>query len=61
MVSKTNKICLLFLQPNTKISLIEHITSKHLMIASDLGHVAIIQTLLVKYNNDPNVQNKAEC
>ena len=58
-VSKTNKIFLLLLQPNKKISFFEHITSTHLMIASDLGHVAIIETLLVKYNNDPNVQNKA--
>ena len=29
------------------------------MIASDLGHMAIIETLLVEYKNDPNVQNKA--
>ena len=58
-VSKTNKIFLLLLQPNKKISFLEHSTSTHLMIASDLGHMAIIETLLVEYNNDPNVQNKA--
>ena len=29
------------------------------MIASDLVHMAVIETLLVEYNNDPNVQNKA--
>ena len=59
MVSKTNKIFLLLLQPNPKISFFEHSTSTHLMIASDLGHVAVIETLLIEYNNDPNVQNKA--
>ena len=59
MVSKTNKIFLLLLQPNAKIILLEHSTSTHLMIASDLGHMAVIETLLVEYNNDPNVQNKA--
>ena len=59
MVSKTNKIFMLLLQPNGKISFFEHITSTHLMIASDLGHVAVIETLLVDYNNNPNVQNKA--
>ena len=59
MVSKTNKIFLLLLQPNAKISFFEHSTSTHLMIASDLGHVAVIETLLIEYNNDPNVQNKA--
>ena len=59
MVSKTNKIFLLLLQPNAKIILLEHSTPTHLMIASDLGHMAVIETLLVEYNNDPNVQNKA--
>ena len=59
MVSKTNKIFLSLLQPNTDILLLEHSTSTHLMIASDLGHMAVIETLLVEYNNDPNVQNKA--
>ena len=57
MVSKTNKIFFLLLQPNANISFIEHSTSTHLMIASDLGQVAVIETLLVRYNNDPNVQN----
>ena len=59
MVSKTNKIFLLLLQPNADINFLEHSTSTHLMIASDLGHVVISETLLVEYNNDPNVQNKA--
>ena len=59
MVSKTNKIFLLLLQPNAEINFLEHSTSTHLMIASDLGHEAISETLLVEYNNDPNVQNKA--
>ena len=59
MVSNTNKIFLLLLQPNADINFLEHSTSTHLMIASDLGHVAISETLLVEYNNDPNVQNKA--
>ena len=59
MVSKTNKIFLLLLQPNAYINLLEHSTSTHLMIASDLGHMAVIENLLVEYNNYPNVQNKA--
>ena len=59
MVSKTNKIFLSLLPPNTDTLLLEHSTSTHLMIASDLGHMAVIETLLVEYNNDPNVQNKA--
>ena len=29
------------------------------MIPGKLGHMAIIETLLIEYNNDPNVQNKA--
>ena len=47
------------LQPNTDTLLLEHSTSTHLMIACDLGHMAVIETLLVEYHNDPNVQNKA--
>ena len=59
MVSKTIKIFLSLLQPNADINLLEHSTSTHLMIACDLGHMAVIETLLVEYNNDRNVQNKA--
>ena len=58
IVSKTNRIFMLLLQPNADINLLEHSTSTHLMIACDLGHMAVIETLLVEYNNDLNVQNK---
>ena len=61
IVSKTNRIFMLLFQPNADINLLEHSTSTHLMIACDLGHMAVIETLLVEYNNDPNVQNKAGC
>ena len=59
MVSKTNTVFLSLLQPNTDINILEHKESTPLMVASDIGHVATIETLLVQYNNDPNVQNKA--
>ena len=58
ILSKTNKIFLLLLQPlYADINIIIHKESTFLMIASDLGHLAIVETLLVEYNNDPNVQN----
>ena len=58
MVSKTNKIFLLLLQPNADINITKHEESTHLMIASDVGHLAALYTLL-RLNNDPNVQNKS--
>ena len=58
MVSKTNKIFLSLLQPNADINLHEHQESTRLMIASDLGCLTVVETLL-RFKNDPNVQNKA--
>ena len=56
MVSKTNKIFLSLLQPNADINLHEHQESTRLMIASDLGCLTVVETLL-RFKNDPNVQN----
>ena len=58
MVSKANKIFLLLLQPNADINITKHEESTHLMIASDVGHLAAVNTLL-RHNNDPNVQSKS--
>ena len=58
ILSKTNKMFLLLLQPlYADINIIIHEESTLLMIASDLGHLAVVETLLVEYNNDPNIQN----
>ena len=58
ILSKTNKIFLLLLHPlYADINIIIHEESTLLMIASDLGHLAVVETLLVEYNNDPNIQN----
>ena len=57
-ISKTNKIFLLLLQPNADINLLEHQESTRLMIASDLGCLTVVETLL-RFKNDPNIQNKA--
>ena len=58
MVSKPNKIFLLLLQPNADINIIKHEGLTQLMIASDVGHLAVVDTLL-RLNNDPNVQTKS--
>ena len=58
MVSKTNEIFQLLLQPNADINLHKHQESTHLMIASDLGCLTVVETLL-RFKNDPSVQNKA--
>ena len=58
MVSKTNKIFLLLLQPNADINIIKHEGLTQLMIASNVGHLAVVDTLL-RLNNDPNVQTKS--
>ena len=58
MVSKTNKIFLLLLQPNADINITKHEESTHLMIASDVGHLAVVDSLL-RLNNDPNIQTKS--
>ena len=58
MVSKENKIFLLLLQPNTDINITKHEESTHLMIASDLGCLTVVETLL-RLKNDPNVYSKS--
>ena len=58
MVSKANKIFLLLLQPNADINITKHEESTHVMIASNVGHLAAVDTLL-RHNNDPNVQSKS--
>ena len=58
MVSKANKILLLLLQPNADINIIKHEGLTQLMIASDVGHLAVVDSLL-SLNNDPNVQTKS--
>ena len=58
MVSKTNKIFLLLLQPNADTNIIKHEGLTQLMIASDVGHLTVVDSLL-RLNNDPNVQTKS--
>ena len=58
MVSKANKIFLLLLQPNADINIMKHEGLTQLMIASDVGHLAVVDSLL-RLNNDPNVQTKS--
>ena len=58
MISKANKIYLLLLQPNTNINIIKHAGLTKLMIASDVGHLAVVDYLL-RLNNDPNIQTKS--
>ena len=58
MVSKTNKIFLLLLQPNTDINNTKHEGLTQLMIASDVGHLTVVNCLL-RLNNDPNIQTKS--
>ena len=57
IVSQTKKIFLLLL-PNADINLSEHKGSTPLMIASDLGHLTVVEAQLKEYNHDPNHQNK---
>ena len=57
IVTKTKKIFLLLL-PNADINLFEHKGSTPLMIASDLGHLTVVEAQLKEYNHDPNAQNK---
>ena len=57
MVSKTAKIVLSLLQPNVDIDISIHESSTPLMIASDLGYLTVVETLL-RLKNSPNVQNK---
>ena len=57
MVSKTNKIFLLLLQPTADIDITKHKGLTQLMIASDLGRLAVVDCLL-RLNNDPNIQTK---
>ena len=58
IVSKTTEIFLSLLQPNVDIDISIHGSSTPLMIASDLGYLTVVETLL-RLNNHPNVQNKS--
>ena len=58
IVSKTNKIFLLLLQPNADIKITKYKGLTQLMIASDVGDVAVVDCLL-RLNNDPSVQTKS--
>ena len=59
MVSKTKEIFSLLLQYNEEdINTFTHEGSMPLMIASKLGCLSVVETLLIEHNNDPNVQNK---
>ena len=56
IVSNTINIFLLLLQPNADIDVSMHKSSTPLMIASDLGYLTVVESLL-RFNNNPNVQN----
>ena len=58
MVSKTKEIFLLLLQSNADINILTHKGSTPLIVASQLGHLSVVETLLVEYNNDPNFWNE---
>ena len=58
MVSKTNEIFLLLLQPTADINITKHKGLTQLMIASDVGHLAVVDCLL-RLKNDPNIQTKS--
>ena len=58
MVSKTTKIFLSLLPLNADIDVSMHKSSTPLIIASDLGYLRVVETLLT-FNNNPNVQNKS--
>ena len=58
MISKTNKIFLLLLQPNADVNIIKHEGLTQLMIASDVGDLAVVDHLL-RHNNDPNIHTKS--
>ena len=58
MVSKANKIFLLLLQLTADIDITKHEESTHLMIASDVRYLAVVDTLL-RLNNDPTVKSKS--
>ena len=58
MVSKTKEIFSLLLQSNADINILMHKGSTPLIVASDLGHLSVVETLLIEHNNDPNVRNK---
>ena len=58
MVSKTKEIFSLLLQSNAGINILTHNGSTPLIIASGLGHLSVVETLLVEYSNDPNFRNE---
>ena len=58
MVSKTKEIFSLLLQSNADITILTHRGSTPLIIASQLGHLSVVETLLVEYNNDPNFRTE---
>ena len=54
MVSKTNKIFLLFLQPNADINSTKRKGLTQLMIASNVGDLTVVDSLL-RHNNNPRL------
>ena len=58
MVSKTKEIFSLLLKCNADINILTHKGSTPLIIASQLGHLLVVDTLLVEYSNDPNFRNE---
>ena len=56
IVSNTIGIFLLLLQPKADIDISMHESSTPLMIASDLGYLLVVESLL-RFSNNPNVQN----
>ena len=58
MVSKTKEIFSLLLQSSADINILTHKGSTPLIIASVLGHISLVETLIREHNNDPNLPNK---
>ena len=58
VVSKESKIFLLLLPPNADINITKHKEMTPLMIASDLGCLTVVESLL-RLKNDPNVYSKS--
>ena len=58
MVSKTKEIFSLLLQSNADINIFTHRGSTPLIVASDLGHLSVVEMLLIAHRFDPNFQNE---
>ena len=58
MISKTKEIFSLLLQSSADINILTHKGSTPLIVASDLGHLSVVEMLLVEYNNDPDFWNE---